>query len=81
MVASSVQPWLLLILLLQAVVTLTAAPAPVFDENYVAAWGGDGHHFVNQGTEISLTLDKISGIDTFIIVLLPLVHNYMYVCT
>uniref|UniRef100_A0A0E0DZN4 Xyloglucan endotransglucosylase/hydrolase n=1 Tax=Oryza meridionalis TaxID=40149 RepID=A0A0E0DZN4_9ORYZ len=67
------QPWLLLLhfvafaILLTAVDSLPPAPPPlpavatVFDDNYVATYGGDGYHLVNQGAQISLTLDKSSG--------------------
>lgn len=68
-------PWLFLLHLIAIAVLLLAvdsvlppAPAPppavatVFDDNYVATYGGDGYHLVNQGTQISLTLDKSSGI-------------------
>ncbi|KAL5224009.1 hypothetical protein ABZP36_010648 [Zizania latifolia] len=67
--AFQVQPWLLLrcfiaTLLLPAVANMAAVSPPppaVFDENYVAVWGGDGYHLVNQGTEIGLTMDRSSG--------------------
>ncbi|KAF0903189.1 hypothetical protein E2562_025764 [Oryza meyeriana var. granulata] len=57
-------PWLLLrfiavFILLPAVASVPAAA--VFDDNYVAAYGGDGYHLVNQGAQISLTMDKSSG--------------------
>jgi xyloglucan:xyloglucosyl transferase len=65
-------PWLLFLhfiaiaVLLPAVDSLPppppAAVATVFDDNYVATYGGDGYHLVNQGAQISLTLDKSSGI-------------------
>uniref|UniRef100_A0A0E0L9T2 Xyloglucan endotransglucosylase/hydrolase n=1 Tax=Oryza punctata TaxID=4537 RepID=A0A0E0L9T2_ORYPU len=65
------QPWLLLLhfiaiaVLLPAVSSMPPAPAvavaTVFDDNYVATYGGDGYHLVNQGAQISLTLDKSSG--------------------
>lgn len=61
-------PWLFLLhliaiaVLLLAVDSVPPAVATVFDDNYVATYGGDGYHLVNQGTQISLTLDKSSGI-------------------
>lgn len=68
-------PWLLFLhfiaiaVLLPAVDSLPPPPPPaaaavatVFDDNYVATYGGDGYHLVNQGAQISLTLDKSSGI-------------------
>ena len=61
--ASNVQlpPLLLLIVLLPAMASTAPASTPAFDENYVAAWGADGYHLVNQGTEIRLAMDKSSG--------------------
>uniref|UniRef100_J3MCS7 GH16 domain-containing protein n=2 Tax=Oryza brachyantha TaxID=4533 RepID=J3MCS7_ORYBR len=63
-------PWLLLlhfiavIFILPAMASLPAPPSPpatVFDDNYVVAYGGDGYHMINQGTEIRLTMDRSSG--------------------
>ena len=60
--ASSLQPWFLLLLLpLLSLVLSLAAPAAVFNDNFVAVGGTDANHLVNQGTSVRLVLDRSSG--------------------
>ncbi|XP_037417454.1 putative xyloglucan endotransglucosylase/hydrolase protein 1 [Triticum dicoccoides] len=60
--ASSLQPWLLLLILpLLSLVLSPAAPAAVFNDNFVAVGGTDANHLVNQGTSVRLVLDRSSG--------------------
>ena len=58
---SSLQPWALLLVLLLSIVLSLGAPVTVFSENFVPVWGADGYHLANQGTEVSLTMDRNSG--------------------
>ncbi|XP_020154161.1 xyloglucan endotransglucosylase/hydrolase protein 2-like [Aegilops tauschii subsp. strangulata] len=58
---SSFHPWSLLLVLLLSIVLSLGAPATVFDENFVPVWGADGYHLANQGTQVSLIMDRNSG--------------------
>ncbi|KAF7028559.1 hypothetical protein CFC21_040460 [Triticum aestivum] len=58
---SSLQPWALLLVLFLSNVLSLGAPATVFNENFVPVWGADGYHLANQGTQVSLTMDRNSG--------------------
>ncbi|KAI5005613.1 hypothetical protein ZWY2020_032856 [Hordeum vulgare] len=55
------KPWVLLLVLLLSLVFCLGAPATVFSENFVPVWGTDGYHLTNQGTQVSLTMDRNSG--------------------
>lgn len=65
MASKVVCPWLLLAVVLAVVAGLTpaegAATAAGFDDSFVAQWGADGRHLVDQGTEVNLALDQSSG--------------------
>ncbi|KAL6876316.1 hypothetical protein ACP4OV_012888 [Aristida adscensionis] len=56
-------PWLLLLLVVPASVAdgLNQATTPVFGDNFVAQYGADGHHLVDQGKEVTLTMDQSTG--------------------
>ncbi|XBI25884.1 hypothetical protein VPH35_050721 [Triticum aestivum] len=58
---SSLQPWALLLVLLLSSVLSLGAPATVFNENFMSVWRADGYHLANQGTQVSLTMDRNSG--------------------